>query len=84
MPALIGYGVDVPHVALVPHGRYECVVVIAAAPRLIYPLYLSLSGYALRILVSLAAPPAVTRRCPRRYRLGYGGSVLVILLWFCQ
>ena len=79
MPALIGYGVDVPHVALVPHGRHERVVIVAAAPRPVNALYLSLSGYALRILVSLAPPPAVTRRCPRRYRLGYGGSVIVIL-----
>ena len=84
MPAFVRYSVDKPHVALVPHGRHERVVIIAAAPRPVYALYLSLSGYALRILVSLAAPPAVTCRCPRRYRLGYGGSVIVILLCFCQ
>ena len=54
-------------------------LLLAGAPALAQ----SVSTYSVPITAppaDLAPPPAVTRRCPRRYLLGYGGSVIVILL----
>jgi len=62
MPALVGNGIDKPHVPPVPHGRHEGFVVVAAASRPVKPLYFPLSGYFVRIFLSRAAPGAVPRR----------------------
>ena len=80
MPALVRYGIDKPNVPLVPCGRHEGVVIIAAASGFIDTLYLALSRYFLGVLVSCAAPQTVPRRRSRRDRLRNGGSVIVVFL----
>ena len=80
MPAAVWYRVDKPHVPLVPHGRYKCFVIVAAASCAVDTLYFPLSGYFISILVSRAPPGAVTRRCCGSDRLRNGGSVIKIFL----
>lgn len=55
MPAAVWYSIDKPHVPLVPHGRYEGFVIVAAASCAVDTLYFPLSGYLISILVSRAA-----------------------------
>ena len=80
MPAAVWYSIDKPHVPLVPHGRYEGFVIVAAASCAVDTLYFPLSGYFISILVSRAPPGAVTRRCCGSDRLRNGGSVIKIFL----
>lgn len=82
MPALIGDGVDSPNVPAVPCGRHERVVVVAAAPCLVQPLYLALSGDFCGVFAVRAAPHAVPRRRFRGNGFGYGRSVIVVFLFF--
>ena len=80
MPALVGYGVDMPHVPLIPRGRHEGFIVVAARPRPVDALHLTLPGYLAVVFVSRAAPAPVSRR--RCWGDGFrnGGGVIVIVL----
>ena len=80
MPALVWDGVNQPYIPLVPHGGDQRVVVVAAFPRFVDPLHFTLSGDFLGVFVSGCASLPVPRRRRGGYRLGYGGSVIEILL----
>ena len=43
MPALVGYGVDMPHIPLIPRGRHEGFIAAAARPRLLQNLVRTIS-----------------------------------------
>lgn len=80
MPALVGYSVDMPYVPLVPRGRHEGFIVVAACPRPVDALHLALSGYLAVVFVSRAAPAPVSRRRGGGYGFRNGGGVIVIAL----
>ena len=80
MPAFVGYGVDMPYVPLVPRGRHEGFIVVAARPRPVDALHLALSGYLAVVFVSRAAPAPVSRRCGGGNGFRNGGGVIVIAL----
>ena len=80
MPALVGYGVDVPHVAGVSDGGYIRVGDRSRRPRRIELLHLALSGDFLGVFTACTSPAFIPCRRTLGNRLGYGERVIVILL----
>ena len=79
MPALVRYGVDVPHVAGISHGGYIRVGNRSHRPSRVELLHLALSGDFLGVFTACASPAFVPCRRTLGNRLGYGERVIVIL-----